>query len=100
MNAISKDSFVSLLLAKGDGYTATRAEKLFARLEETDSDIQEAAARWLKDGTKPKLPAVDGWDLARMESHFGMNALAALLTLDWLRKDPAKALEAIKDGIK
>ncbi len=100
MNTISKDTFVASLLAKGEGYTATRAEKLFVYFEAADSDIQEATVRWLKDGTKPIRPPVEGWDTARMEEHFGMNSLAALLTLDWLRKEPAKALCAIKEGIK
>lgn len=100
MNIISKDTFVSSLLAKGEGYTVTRAEKLFVYFEAADFDIREATVRWLKDGTKPTLPATEGWDTARMEEYFGMNSLAALLTLDWLRKEPEKALKALKEGIK
>ena len=44
--------------------------------------------------------SAEGWSVARLEKEFRMNAIAALLTIGWLRKEPGKALAALKEGIK
>lgn len=49
--------------------------------------------------TEPQMSA-EGWSVSRLENEFRMNAIAALLTIDWLRKEPGKALAALNEGFK
>lgn len=99
MKAISKESFCEKLLANRSGYTVVRAGRIYDQLSSSDDEIQTAALRWIEEGTEPELSA-EGWDVLRLEREFLMNGLAALLTIDWLRKDPSAALAALKEGIK
>ena len=100
MKTFSKDNFVSALLAKDGSYTPVRADRIFNQLERADDDIQAAVSQWLDNAVEPAIPSIDGWDVARLKSRLGKNTLAALLTIDWLRKEPQQALSALKEGIK
>ena len=97
MKTFSKDQIVDALVRKG--YERESAARVAARLEAADADIRDAAQQWLSDGTKRQISA-EGWSVSRLEEEFRMNAIAALLTIFWLRKEPGKALAALKEGIK
>lgn len=99
MSKFDKDVFTQKLSLTNLGYTQLQAQYVSDRLAQVDTDIKNAAMEWLEDGTQPDL-AAEGWSVERLEAEFGMNVIAALLTIDWLRKDAAAALAAIKDGIK
>lgn len=97
MKSFSKETVVKALVRKD--YERESAARVAARLEASDADIREAAWQWLAGGTEPQMSA-EGWSVARLEKEFRMNAIAALLTIGWLRKEPGKALAALKEGIK
>jgi len=40
---------------------------------------------WLEEGTQPNL-ATEGWSVERLEAEFGMNVIAALLTIEAIHK--------------
>lgn len=99
MSKFDKGKFAKKLSLTNLGYTQLQAQYVADRLSQADADIKNATMEWLEDGTQPDL-AVEGWSVERLASEFGMNVIAALLTIDWLRKDAAAALAAIKEGIK
>lgn len=100
MNKISEELFVSKLMKIDADYNSISAKRIYEQLSNSDSDIQFAALRWVESNIEPNFEKIEGWDIHRMKSELGMNTLAAILTVDWLRKDPQKALSAIKEGIK
>ncbi|MBQ2629148.1 MAG: hypothetical protein IJG13_05660 [Kiritimatiellae bacterium] len=99
MKGIAKKAFCKKLVEGHDGYTEVRAERIYEQLSAAAEDIQSAAMRWIESGEEPVLSEA-GWSVARLEAEMGMNALAAVLTIDWLRKAPAAATAALKEGIK
>ena len=96
----SKEEFVSLLTTRKTEYTPRRAERIYDQLSNSDQDIQLAVLQWIESDVEPVLKQIEGWSVSRLKSEFGMNTLAVILTLDWLRKEPQQALAALKDGIK
>ena len=99
MKIQTKREFVSALVAAHPEYSEHGAELVYGQFEKADSDVSQAIRCWIASGTEPALSA-EGWSVKRLEKEFGMNALAALLTIDWLRKDPEAAKAMLKEGIK
>lgn len=97
MTSFSKE-MVEKALARKD-YEPESAARVATRLEASDADIRGAAWQWLSEETEPQMSA-EGWSVSRLEKEFRMNAIAALLTIDWLRKEPGKALAALNEGFK
>ena len=95
----SKTDFVALLLSNKPDYEEQGAELIYNQLCKADSDVREAALEWIKSDQDTALIA-EGYSTNRLKDEFEMNTLAALLTVDWLRKNPKDAIQALKDGIK
>lgn len=100
MNNFSKEQFVSLLTTRKKEYTPCRAERIYNQLSNSAPEIQLAALQWIESDVEPVLKQIEGWDVSRLKLEFGMNTLAAILTIDWLQKEPKQALSALKEGIK
>ena len=99
MSAFDEEMFAKKIAGANLGYTLLEAQIVSKRLSLADADVKEAAIEWIEKGILSSL-TVEGWSIERLETEFGMNYLAAILTIDWLRKDPQAALAAIRDGIK
>jgi hypothetical protein len=69
------------------------ARKLLAFAPELSDDLQ---AYW-DHGTIPAT-AIEGWTVARLTAEYDMTSLAALLTLDWLAREPKRAAHALACG--
>lgn len=80
-------------------YSETGARLLHEQLLACDDNLQQAAARWLETGEETPLEA-GGYSASELQERYKMNYPAAVLTLDWLRKEPQQALTALKEGIK
>ena len=93
------NEFCKKLLAGRPEYTEVRAARIFQQLQSADEDILFAVNSWMEDGSEIDF-SERGWNVARLKSELGMNYLAAVLTIDWLRKEPEDAIKALKDGIK
>lgn len=99
MKTLSKKQFVEQLHSVHPEYDEQGAGLVFDHLETTSAEIREAAFLWVENGTVSDISA-EGYDVERLQKEFGMNPLAAILTLDWLQKDPASARQALKAGIQ
>lgn len=99
MKNLAKETFCGMLLKNKVGYNYARAVRIYDQLTDADEDLQIAAVNWISSNEEPLFEA-EGWSVGRLMTELGMNALAAILTIDWLRKDPKTAIVAINDGIQ
>jgi hypothetical protein len=79
------------------GYSPHAAQVVAEELADADERIQEAFLRWWTKGELSNL-TVRQYNLRRLKDEHGMNPIAAFLTLDWLLKEPGKALASLARG--
>ncbi len=80
-------------------YTERQAPAVAKELSEVDSTLLPLLEAWVNDGTEMNYN-VEGYSLLELKSLYKMTYPAALLTIDWLIKEPKTAREAIKRGIR
>lgn len=79
--------------------TKAEANDLFADLKLIDSKLKPVFEAWIND--KPfKDISVGDFSIKSLMSDYDMEFTGALLTLDWLCKDPDMAVKALRHGIK
>lgn len=59
------------------------------------SGLHESFARWWETGELPTVE-VEGYTAGRLAKERSLNPMAALLTLDWLLREPEAARAAIR----
>ena len=64
-----------------------------------DESLKEGFSLWL-ESEKETDYTIQGIALSELRNKFGMTYPAALLTMDWLIKEPEKAIESINRGIR
>ena len=72
---------------------------LFGQLSKQCEATQTAVWRWLEFGDETPLSA-GGHSVDSLKLQFGMNYMAAAFTIDWLKRDPVRAEEALRRGLK
>ena len=92
----SKDELVELLSMKF-GYSFEKAPETAERLLSANKKIQDAFIDYLKDKTVSPL-TIEGYDMKFFMQKYKMSAVAALLSLDWIIREPERAKKIIKRG--
>lgn len=82
------------------GYPENAATVMSQKLSQLSGQIREAASSWLDSGREPVVSSHGYSTKSLMERFKGMKYPAALLTIDWLERDPEKAKIAIEKGIR
>lgn len=82
------------------GYSQRNAKLVADELQEVASQLSIFRDRWLKDGAYNADYVVGEYSISRLCNERRMNYPAALLTLDWLIKEPKAALDSLNRGIK
>lgn len=90
-----KDALVERL-----GYKSNEADTVIQDLERLSPVLQPILDRWLADGTESNSQVFHGHSIDSLRARSSMNFIAALLTLDWIVRDPDKATSVIRKGIK
>ena len=80
-------------------YTEKQASLLVKELMQVDLRLIPVLNKWVDDGIETDFN-VCGFTLLEIKSRYNMTYPAALLTIDWLVKDPKVATEAIEHGLK
>ena len=80
-------------------YNQIQADGVANELSQIDSQLIPLLEKWIQDDTETDY-AVEGFSILEFMSLYNMAYPAALLTIDWLIKDPQTATTAIKKGIK
>jgi len=81
------------------GYTTKQAVTVAAELEKIDWQLQKGLQIWLAEEKEIDY-LIEGVKLSELKQKFGMTYPAALLTMDWLIKEPELAMKSINQGIK
>jgi hypothetical protein len=79
------------------GYPSAGAPLLARKLQQASPLIQEAWRAWSETGSLPAL-SVGGNVVERLAREHGMKPVAALLTLDWLLREPGRARASLEKG--
>ena len=61
--------------------------------------VAESFESWLYQGKLPNIE-IEGYTYSILVNDYGMKPVGAFLTLDWLCRDPQKAILSLKKGIK
>lgn len=96
MNIPSRPELLARLVSDL-GYPTSGAELLADQIEHLQPQLVEIFSRWWEGGALPAIE-VGGYTASRLVEEFGFTPLAALLTLDWLIREPEVAKTAIKSG--
>ncbi len=94
---MNKDEIVQAL--QKHQYNQIQADGVANELSQIDSQLIPLLEKWIQDDTETDY-AVEGFSILEFMSLYNMAYPAALLTIDWLIKDPQTATTAIKKGIK
>lgn len=80
-------------------YTEKEASMTAKELAEISDCLRPLLALWMNREEETDY-SVEGFTLLELKQMFGMTYPAALLTIDWLIKEPSVAIRAISSGIK
>ena len=87
------------LLMSRFGYSEQDTCVLCNDLEQLDQALVPVLTKWIKDGECSDSTEYSGYSINSLCTEYEMNFIAALLTLDWIIKEPEQAIPAIKSGI-
>lgn len=81
------------------GFPEKQAISVASDLQAIDPALQNGLQSWLADQTETDYH-IEGFKLSGLKQKFDMTYPAALLTMDWLIKDPELAKKSIQRGIR
>lgn len=79
------------------GYSDSKAKMIWQKISDISPDLYAVFNAWWENGKPPEITEA-GISYSELISKHSMNPLAAFLTLDWLKRDPAAASAAIRRG--
>ncbi len=82
------------------GYDEKKARMVLPDLLDLSEPLKNLLKAWLENEKQQSDYAVAGFTVSEMQNERGMNYPAALLTMDWLMKEPEKAKRSLTKGIK
>lgn len=95
---INNDLLVDILQDRG--YDARSAKLVAPELMSLTEPLNEYLDIWLGDEHEMKDYSIEGCSVLTLMEDRGMTYPAALLTLDWLIKEPDFAKESLARGLK
>lgn len=75
------------------------AERLAAKLNGIADELKPILNAWLETGTETSDIEFNGYSIDSLMKKDGMKFTGALLSLDWLIREPEKAAAVIEKGI-
>ena len=94
------DKFEILEILMQRGYTQRNASLVAEEMVNIVPQLKSHLDAWLNDKSYSENYEVGEFSLKRLQVERRMNYPAALLTLDWLIKEPKAALRSLNCGIK
>ena len=92
-----KEEITKILIERG--YPKKQALSVTCDLQEMDNLFQIAFQCWLNTEEEQDFQ-IEGFKLSELKQKFSMTYPAALLTMDWLIKEPELAKQCISRGIR
>lgn len=82
------------------GYNERNATLVAQELTRLATPLQPLITKWLDDEQRLEDFEAEGYSISGLMQKRGMTYPAALLTIDWLLKEPEEAKLSLKRGIK
>jgi len=82
-----------------EGCPSFMVSNMVEKIKAMDPELLAVFSLWCDNGKTPDIE-VEGFTFESLVNDYDMNPVGAFLTLDWLRKEPEKASQEIKRGIK
>ncbi len=79
------------------GYPSAGARLIADKLAAATPEVRAAFIDWWETGKLPAF-AVEGYTANRLVEEHSMRPIAALLTLDWLIREPEQAKASLRKG--
>lgn len=88
------------LLVQRLNYSEQDSKIVCEDLNRIDNALLPALNNWIKDIEYIDNTEYNGYSISSLCADYDMNFIAALITLDWIIKEPETAIDALKDGIR
>ncbi len=85
---------ISLLTTKAK-CPESKLELAITKINNWNDDLRVALYEWLTDDTIPEI-VEQGYSIRRLMDEKNYTVIAAFMTIDWLRREPLVALDALK----
>lgn len=95
---MDKDFIYNVLSERG--YNAYSAQLVAGDLSKLNKPLDDYLLHWLDNESYNNDFVINGYSISQLQSERQMNYPAALLTIDWLIREPEKAIESLKRKIK
>lgn len=84
------------ILIEEKNYDRQQTERLVTKIDALMPELKAHLIKWVESG-KISSPEYHGYTVERiLKERPNMTVLGAYLSLDWIRKDPEKAIKAMK----
>ena len=93
-----KDRLYHALIERG--YEDNSAKAILDDLLHLSKPLEELLSDWLDDEHNQSDYMVDEFSISKLQQERGMKYPAALLTIDWLIKEPKEARRSLSKGCK
>lgn len=93
-----KEKVINALVTRLN-YSLQKAGLLWNELAQMDEALFSVLLRWLDSGDGSDQVQYEGYCVDSLCEDYGMNIISALLTLDWVIKEPEQAVSALREGI-
>ena len=80
------------------GYSPEGAQAVAERLALCITTTRQLFEQWRAGRGLDDAPAIAGYTASRLMVEHGMNPIAAILTMDWLARDPQTATASLARG--
>lgn len=95
---MEKDYIYNVLL--GRDYDEKSAQLVAVDLIDLSQPLDAYLAKWMQDESDMQDYSLHGYSIKQLMEERNMTYPAALLTLDWVMKEPDAAVASLKRGIK
>ena len=82
-----------------NGYNDEQADLAIEKLKRISPNLLLGLEEWSSTGNEVDY-TIEGVNLSELKKQYKLTYPAALLTMDWLIREPQKALASIKRGIR
>lgn len=81
-------------------YSDMAAALVAKELMKIEDDLKPLLQSWLQDDSNNQDYLIAGYSISQLQKERGMTYPAAILTIDWLMKDPDKAKVSLNNPYK
>ena len=95
---MEEQKIIDILVERG--FNPKNASLVAKDLLNISPDLSGKVGSWLSNENNQEDANAEGYSVRYFQNSFGMSYPAALLTIDWLKKDPENALKSICKGLR